>query len=102
MPSSGQIEVSVDVTNSGDFDGEEVVQLYIRDVVGSVSRPLWELKGFRKISLAKGATQKVSFTLSPKELSFYNYDLDFVAEPGIFQVFVGGNSNAELSAEFEL
>jgi beta-glucosidase len=102
MPSSGQIEVSVDVTNSGDFDGEEVVQLYIRDVVGSVSRPLRELKGFRKISLAKGATQKVSFTLSPKELSFYNYDLDFVAEPGIFQVFVGGNSNAELSAEFEL
>lgn len=102
MPSSGQIEVSVDVTNSGDFDGEEVVQLYIRDVVGSVSRPLRELKGFRKISLAKGANQKVTFTLSPKELSFYNYDLDFVAEPGSFQVFVGGNSNAELSAEFEL
>lgn len=102
MPSSGQIEVSVDVTNTGDFDGEEIVQLYVRDVVGSVSRPLRELKGFHKISLAMGATQKVTFTLSPKELSFYNYDLDFVAEPGIFQVFVGGNSNAELSAEFEL
>lgn len=56
MTSSGQIEILVDVTNTGDFDGEEVVQLHVRDVVGSVSRPLRELKGFRKISLAKGAT----------------------------------------------
>ena len=102
MPSSGQIEVSVDVTNTGDFNGEEVVQLYVRDVVGSVSRPLRELKGFRKISLEKGATRKVIFTLTTNDLAFYNYDLDFVAEPGTFQVFVGGNSHAELSAEFVL
>ena len=102
MPTGGQIEVTVDVSNTGDSDGEEVVQLYVRDVIGSVSRPLRELKGFQKISLAKGATQKVTFALTPSDLSFYNYDLEFVAEPGLFQVFAGGNSNAELSAEFEL
>jgi len=102
MSPSGLFEVSVDVANTGDFDGEEVVQLYVRDVVGSVSRPLRELKGFRKISIAKGTSRKVIFTLTPNDLAFYNYDLDFVAEPGKFQVFVGGNSNAELSAEFEL
>lgn len=102
MPPSGQIEVSVDVTNTGPFDGEEVVQLYVRDVVGSVSRPLRELKGFRKIFLKKGESRKVTFTLTENDLAFYNYDLEFVAEPGLFQVFVGGNSNAELTSEFEL
>ncbi len=102
MSSSGQIEILVDVTNTGDIDGEEVVQLYVRDVVGSVSRPLRELKGFRKISLAKGATQKVSFMLTSNDLAFYNYDLDFKAEPGTFHIFIGGNSEAELSAKFEL
>lgn len=99
---SGEMEVSVDITNTGDFDGEEVIQLYVRDVVGSVSRPLRELKGFRKIFLKKGESRKVTFKLTEYDLSFYNYDLDFVAEPGSFQVFVGGDSNAELTREFEL
>lgn len=102
MTPDGQIEVSVDVTNTGNFYGEEVVQLYVRDVTGSVSRPLRELKGFRKIAIQKGEKRNISFTLTKDELSFYNYDLNLVAEHGMFQVFAGGNSNAELSAEFEL
>lgn len=102
MSVGGQIEVSVDVTNTGRFDGEDVVQLYVRDLVGSVSRPLRELKGFRKIFLEKGESRKVTFTLTENDLAFYNYDLEFVTEPGLFQVFVGGNSNAELTSEFEL
>ncbi len=101
MTESSSIEVTVDVTNTGNFNGEEVVQLYVRDVVGSVSRPLRELKGFSKINLAKGETKSVSFTLSPNDLAFYNYDIEFVTEPGLFQVFVGPNSNASLMAEFE-
>lgn len=98
----GSLEVSVDVTNSGDFDGKEVVQLYIRDVVGSVTRPVKELKGFEKVEIKKGETKTVTFSISVKDLEFYNYDLDLVAEPGEFQVFVGTNSDAQLMATFEL
>ena len=99
---AGEITISADVTNSGEFDGEEVVQLYVRDMVASVTRPLRELKGFRKIMVEKGATRKVTFTLTANDLAFFNHDLEFVAEPGAFQVFVGGSSSAELSAGFEL
>lgn len=102
MAASGEISVSVEVTNSGQFDGEEVVQLYVRDMVASVTRPLRELKGFQKVFIEKGATRKVTFTIKPGDLAFYNYDLEFVAEPGEFQVFVGGHSTAELTGEFEL
>jgi beta-glucosidase len=98
----GEISVSVDVTNSGDYDGKEVVQLYIRDVVGSVTRPVKELKGFKKVNIKKGETKTVTFNISVEDLKFYNYDLDFVAEPGIFQVFVGTDSTTELMKEFEL
>jgi len=97
-----EIEVSVDVSNSGNFDGEEVVQLYVRDVVASVTRPLRELKGFKKIFIKKGETETVTFKLSAKDLAFYHQDLQFYAEPGEFMVFVGGNSNASLSGKFEL
>lgn len=96
------IDVTVDVTNSGNYDGKEVVQLYIRDVVGSVSRPVRELKGFQKVEIKKGETKTVTFKLTVEDLKFYNYDLDFVAEPGLFEVFVGTNSDASLKAEFEL
>lgn len=102
MTADAQIEVTVDVTNTGDYDGEEVVQLYVHDVVASVTRPLRELKGFRKVMVEKGATETVSFTLTKRELSFYNYDLDFMAEPGLFTVYVGGSSDATLAADFEL
>lgn len=96
------IEVTVDVTNSGDYDGKEVVQLYIRDLVGSVTRPVKELKGFQKIEIKKGETKKITFKLTVEDLKFYNSDLDFVAEPGDFEVFVGTNSNAPLKAQFNL
>jgi len=99
---NGSIKVSVEVTNSGDYDGKEVVQLYIRDVVGSVTRPVKELKGFQKILLKKGETKSVSFTISEDDLKFYNNALKFMAEPGAFQVFVGTDSNAELMQEFQL
>ncbi|WP_407556210.1 beta-glucosidase BglX [Winogradskyella sp. 4-2091] len=98
----GTIDVSVDVTNSGDYDGKEVVQLYIRDVVGSVTRPLKELKGFQKIEIKKGETKSVTFKLSVEDLKFYNSDLDFVAEPGKFHVFVGTDSRTKMMKEFQL
>ncbi len=96
------LNVSVDVTNSGDYDGKEVVQLYVRDVVGSVTRPVKELKGFQKIELKKNETKTVTFELSVEDLKFYNYDLDFVAESGDFEIFVGTNSEAQLKSNFEL
>ena len=84
------------------FDGKEVVQLYIRDLVGSITRPIKELKGFQKIAIKKGEKQTVTFQITVEDLKFYNSDLDFVAEPGQFEIFVGGNSNAELKILFEL
>src|SRR5690606_23109974 len=97
----GSIDVSVDVTNSGNYDGKEVVQLYIRDMVGSVTRPVRELKGFQKVDIKKGETKTITFKLTVEDLKFYNYDLDFVAEPGMFEVFVGTDSNASLKVLFE-
>ena len=98
----GTVEVSVDVTNSGDYDGKEVVQLYIRDVVGSVTRPVKELKGFQKVEIKKGETKTVTFKLTVEDLKFYNSTLDFVAEPGAFQVFIGTNSDTKMMKAFEL
>ncbi|MEZ4802961.1 MAG: beta-glucosidase BglX [Gelidibacter sp.] len=98
----GSIDISVDVTNSGNYDGKEVVQLYVRDLVGSVTRPVRELKGFQKVGIKKGETKTVTFKLTVEDLKFYNYNLDFVAEPGTFEVFVGTDSNASLSSQFEL
>jgi beta-glucosidase len=96
------LDVSIEVTNKGSREGSEVVQLYIRDLVGSVTRPVKELKGFQKINLKAGETKTVSFTVGVKDLSFYNADLKFGAEPGRFRVFVGGNSRDVKQAEFEL
>ncbi|WP_027137585.1 beta-glucosidase BglX [Gaetbulibacter saemankumensis] len=102
LSENGSIEVTVDVTNSGDYDGKEVVQLYIRDLVGTVTRPVRELKNFNKIALTKGETKTVLFTISEEDLKFYNSELNFVAEPGEFEVYVGTDSNASLMASFEL
>jgi beta-glucosidase len=99
---NGTIDVSVDVKNSGNYDGKEVVQLYIRDLVGSVTRPVKELKGFEKVEIKKGETKTVTFKLTVEDLKFYNSNLDFVAEPGQFHVFVGTNSDTTMKAEFEL
>lgn len=79
-----------------------MVQLYIRDLVGSVTRPVKELKGFEKVLIKKGETKTIKFEISVEDLKFYNSDLDFVAEPGKFQVFVGTNSDEVASKEFEL
>jgi beta-glucosidase len=99
---SGSIDVSVDITNTGKYDGKEVVQLYIRDLVGSVTRPVKELKGFQKIEIEKGTTKKVTFKLTENDLKFYNDNLDFVSEPGMFEVFVGRDSVTNLKDKFEL
>ncbi|KAA5543410.1 beta-glucosidase BglX [Adhaeribacter rhizoryzae] len=86
------LEVTVAVKNTGNYDGEEVVQLYIQDLVGSVTRPVKELKNFRKISLKKGESQEVKFAITPDDLKFYNSALEYVLEPGDFKVFIGPNS----------
>ena len=97
-----EITASVTVTNTGNYDGEEVVQLYIKDEVGSITRPLKELKGFQKIFLKKGESKTVTFTIDEKMLRFYNADLKHVSEKGGFQVFIGTNSRIENSATFQL
>lgn len=89
------LTLTADVTNTGETDGEEVVQLYVRDLVGSVTRPVKELKGFRKLFLKKGETGKVTFTLTDKDLEFYNPDRRFAAEPGEFKVWVASSSADE-------
>ena len=96
------VTVKVTVKNTGDYDGEEVVQLYLHDVVRSITPPLRQLKGFKKVFIKKGESKTLTITLSPDDLKFYDSSLDFVAESGDFEVFVGGNSNAELKADFHL
>jgi len=88
----GNLGVSTTITNTGKYSGKEVVQLYIRDMVASVTRPVKELKAFEMISLEPGQSKEVTFTLSESDLSFYNQNMVFVAEPGEFKVFIGGNS----------
>lgn len=92
MSPDGQITVTIPVTNTGNRDGIEVVQLYIRDVVGSIARPVKELKGFQRLSIKAGETASATFTIDASKLKFYNYDLKEVVEPGEFDVMVGPNS----------
>ena len=92
MSPDGQITVTIPVTNTGNRDGIEVIQLYIRDVVGSIDRPVKELKGFQRLSLKAGETATATFTIDASKLKFYNYDLKEVVEPGEFDVMVGPNS----------
>ena len=102
MTAGEKLKVTLKVKNTGNYDGKEVVQLYIRDVVGSVSRPMKELKGFQKIFLKKGEEKQVTFEIGIDDLKFYNSDLQFVAEPGNFEVFVGTNSDVSDKIGFEL
>jgi beta-glucosidase len=88
--------------NTGKREGKEVVQLYIQDKVASVTRPVKELKAFQKISLAPGEKKTVNFVITTQQLAFYNLEMKWGVEPGIFAVFVGGNSRDVLSSEFEL
>jgi len=96
------LTASVSVTNTGRIAGEEVVQLYTRQLVGTITRPVRELKGFRKIHLEPGESQVVSFQITAKDLSFYNADNKFVAEPGNFHLFIGTGSVDVKQARFEL
>jgi beta-glucosidase len=90
------------VENIGQRTGDEVVQLYIRDVVASVTRPVRELKGFQRITLRPGEKRRVAFTLGPEHLGFYNRQMRFVVEPGEFRVFVGTSSVDGLEASLEV
>ncbi|MGA8206066.1 MAG: fibronectin type III-like domain-contianing protein, partial [Woeseiaceae bacterium] len=96
------LTASVTVTNAGDTDGEEVVQLYIRDLVGSVTRPVKQLKGFQKIRLAAGESRSVHFSLNADDLAFYRADMSYGSEPGDFELFIGGASDAVHAAHFRL
>ncbi|MEX2124058.1 MAG: beta-glucosidase BglX [Woeseia sp.] len=102
MGADDTITVSVRVTNDGEVDGEEVVQLYTRDLVGSVTRPVKELKRFEKIWLEDGESRNVEFELEPADLAFHRQDMSYGAEAGEFRVFVGGNSEAVLETSFRL
>jgi beta-glucosidase len=102
LQGNGSITASVTVTNTGTRQGKEVVQLYIRDLVGSITRPVKELKGFQKIELKPGESKKVDFRITQNDLKFYNADLKYVAEPGDFKVFIGGNSRDVKEAGFSL
>lgn len=102
LTKNGSLTVSVEVKNVGNFDAKEVVQLYTRDLVGSITRPVKELKGFQKVEIKKGETKTVSFTITENDLKFYNQELDFKSEVGTFEVFVGTNSETTNSTTFEL
>lgn len=96
------VKATVTVSNNGNYDGEETVQLYTQDLVGSVVRPVKELKGFQKIYLKKGESKQVSFTIDVNKLRFYNGELKYIYEPGDFKLFIGGNSQNVKEASFQL
>ncbi|HYW94933.1 MAG TPA: fibronectin type III-like domain-contianing protein, partial [Bacteroidales bacterium] len=96
----GHLEAMVNVTNTGSIAGEEVVQLYIRDDVSSVTRPVLELKDFARVHLEPGETKQVPFTITPEKLRFYNKDMKRVVEPGRFHVYIGPDSQHLKSTTF--
>ena len=93
MTTDGSITASIKVTNTGEREADEVVQLYIHDVVGSISRPVKELKGFERIHLKAGESREVTFRITPDMLRFYDYNLEYVLEPGEFEVMAGPDSS---------
>ena len=102
MKADGCITLTVNVRNSGNRDGDEVVQLYIHDMVATIARPVKELKGFERISLKAGESRDVTFTINADMLKFYNSNLQYVAEPGDFEAMVGGNSRDVQKIRFTL
>ena len=102
MKADGSITLTVNVRNSGNRDGDEVVQLYIHDMVATIARPVKELKGFERISLKAGESRDVTFTINADMLKFYNSNLQYVAEPGDFEAMVGGNSRDVQKIRFTL
>lgn len=102
MNKNGSITVTTTISNTGDYDGEEVVQLYIHDKVRSITPPMKELKAFKKIMLKKGESKEVTFQITAEELKFYNANLEYVLESGEFEVFVAGNSDHEFTNTFSV
>lgn len=102
LSKNGELKASVTITNTGDYDADEIVQLYIRDLVGSITRPVKELKGFERIHLKKGESKEVTFTITPDLLKFYNYDMEYVYEPGEFSLMIGPNSKDVKTKSFVL
>jgi beta-glucosidase len=99
----GKVKVSVDVQNIGDREGDEVAQLYIRDVVGSLTRPVKELKGFKRITLGPNKKRTMEFTLGPEELSFTNKEMKRAVEPGTFNIMIGKSSeDIQLTGSFDV
>ncbi|MDC0497090.1 glycoside hydrolase family 3 C-terminal domain-containing protein [Flavobacteriaceae bacterium] len=96
------IKVQVDVTNTGDMDGDEVVQLYIRDKVSSVTRPVKELKGYKRVHVKVGETKNVIFEITPESLAFYDIDMNYVVEPGSFNIMTGSSSHFKSLKTIEL
>ena len=99
---SNSITASATITNSGPMDGHEIVQLYIHDKVGSLTRPVKELKGFQKLFLKKGESRKVRFTISSDDLKFYNNHNQYIAEPGVFEIAIAPNSDFKFKQSFTL
>jgi beta-glucosidase len=99
---NGSTEVSVTVKNTGTRSGDEIVQLYIRDIVSSVTRPVLELKDFRRIALAPGESKTVIFVITPDKLSFLDMNMNRVVEPGAFDIMVGASSVKHLKAKLEV
>ena len=99
---SDSLSIQAVVTNAGDVEADEVAQLYVRDLVGDVTRPVKELKGFQRLRLQPGEARTISFVLNPADLAFYGQDMELMAEPGEFHVWVGGSSDADLQASFTL
>ena len=102
MKAGEKIRATITVRNTGNYDGEEVVQLYIRDLVASVTQPVKKLKGFQKIMLKKGESRQVSFDISEEQLKFFNSELNWVSEPGEFHLFIGTSSENVKKASFQL
>jgi beta-glucosidase len=96
------IKATITVSNTGNYDGEETVQFYTQDLVGSVVRPVKELKGFQKIFLKKGESKQVSFTIDVNRLRFYSAELKYIYEPGDFKLFIGGDSQNVKEASFKI
>jgi beta-glucosidase len=102
IPLNGKLTVTVDVRNTGKRAGDEVVQLYIRDPVASMTRPVKELKGFQRITLQPGESKRVEFLLTAEQLGFWNRQMRFVVEPGEFRVMVGSSSEDVIESKFEV
>jgi beta-glucosidase len=103
MKPADNIRVEITVSNTGKVDGEEIVQLYLRDLVASVSRPVIELKDFKKIKLKAGEKKTIQFVIDKNKLSFYNQQLDWTAEPGKFDIMIGASArDIRVKETFEL